>query len=101
KPFARTKLTIACARVAASENDGAIIALATLVVAGFTCTLWWATSGMVSLMASQTRLTESLLDLEQPYLFVVGIGTVSWSPREGGGWMGKEQFVPSTTIQIA
>jgi hypothetical protein len=42
----RTKLTLACGFVAANENNGALTALAGIIVAIFSGTLWWATTGM-------------------------------------------------------
>jgi hypothetical protein len=43
KPISRLELTVACGRVTAGQNDGAIAALATIVVAFFTFTLWRST----------------------------------------------------------
>ena len=42
----RIQLNLTCGFITANENNGAIAALAGIIVAFFTGTLWWATSGM-------------------------------------------------------
>jgi hypothetical protein len=60
KTIVRVELHAACARVTSSENDGALTALATIVVAFFTFTLWRSTTDMM-------RVTEKL---ERPHLYI-------------------------------
>jgi hypothetical protein len=49
----RTQLHVACGFVAANKNNGALTALAGIVVAIFTGTLWWATRGMLRIADKQ------------------------------------------------
>jgi hypothetical protein len=49
----RVELHVACGRVTADGNDGAITALATIVVAVFTFTLWRSTTGMLRITEEQ------------------------------------------------
>jgi hypothetical protein len=60
-PLAR--LNIACGFVSANENNGAIAALAAVVVAIFTCTLWRATSRLW--VSAENQLTEFRASLVQ------------------------------------
>ena len=63
KTITRSKLHIACARVTTGENDGAVAALATVVVAFFTFTLWRATSGL--LRSAQAQSADTKASIEQ------------------------------------
>lgn len=52
--------------------SSALTAIATLVIAAFTATLWIATSRQAELTARSVRVSEqALTDLERPYLFVL------------------------------
>lgn len=53
KMIARVKLTSACSFVSVNENTGAVSAIASIIVAFFTGTLWWVTWGMVRIARDQ------------------------------------------------
>jgi len=69
KPISQLRLNVACAFVASNENTGAITALAGVVVAIFTGTLWWVTWGMVNIAGKQrTEMMRSIIASEHAAL---------------------------------
>ena len=76
----RTQLNIACTRVTAGENDGAIAALAAIILAFFNYALWQATDGLLRVTQKSIELTErSLILLESPILVVeeINVGEIT------------------------
>jgi hypothetical protein len=57
----RLRLHLACGFVATSENGEAVTAISTIAIAGFTCTLWWVTWGMVRIARDQRDDTLRLI----------------------------------------
>jgi hypothetical protein len=85
----RLELNAACARATAGENDGAITALATVVLAVFTFTLWRTSERQhremvrASAIAKEAadgakRSADALPALERAYMFLESVPTTSW-----------------------
>jgi hypothetical protein len=97
KLIVRLNLHAACARYTAGENDGAITALATFLIAGFTFTLWRATPGMLeaserqhkdtlrSIRAAEEMAKAAANALPRPWVIVEGFRhtTKQWAAGQG------------------
>lgn len=85
KTIAGFQLDVACGRVTSSQNDGAVIALSTIVVAVFTFALWQSTEKLWRATITMEQHTErALLYTERAFVHLKGYSQMSPNVDETG-----------------